>query len=190
MVGVDQHYTANFISNMSSIRTTKPFLSVNLNVSEVLCGTLLLITAVNGAGTSNTSTFVLPSLPDIRPVTASLGHQVWKVNGDTLVRVSFEVGSLCFSMLFLNSSMQPAELCINYPVTSYMLELTPMSGKVICLSLGVNETQVLLDILEENKMYAYSVTAINFVGNATTNSERVLCEFSIFYVINLLNNEL
>ena len=75
---------------MSSIRSTWPFLSLNQSIHSVPCGTSLLITAVNGAGESSPSTFVLPSLPDIGPVT-SLEHQVRKVNGDVLVRVSFGV---------------------------------------------------------------------------------------------------
>ena len=91
VTGVDQCYIVNFTSNMSSIMSTKPFLSLNLSIEDIQCGTSLLITAVNGAGESSLSIFVLPSLPDIRPVTASLEHQVWKVNGDVLVRVSFKV---------------------------------------------------------------------------------------------------
>ena len=90
MTGVDQYYIINFTSNMSSVISTKPFLSRNLSIEDIQCGTSLLITAVNGAGESSLGTLVLPSLPDIAPVIASLEHQVWKVNGDVLVRVSFE----------------------------------------------------------------------------------------------------
>ena len=90
MAGIDLYYNINFTSNMPSIRSTEPFLLLNQSVHDVPCGTSLLITAVNGAGESNPSTFVLPPLPDIAPVT-SLEHQVWKVNGDVLVRVSFKV---------------------------------------------------------------------------------------------------
>ena len=90
VAGIDLYYNINFTSNMSSIRSTKPSLSLNSSIHDVPCGTSLFITAVNGAGESTPSTFVLPSLPDIAPVT-SLEHQVWKVNGDVLVRVSFEV---------------------------------------------------------------------------------------------------
>ena len=91
VAGVDQYYTVNYNDNMSSIRLTKPFISLDQSIHDIQCGTSLLITAVNGAGESSPSTFVLPSLPDIGRVTASLKHQVWKVNGDVLVRVSFEV---------------------------------------------------------------------------------------------------
>ena len=91
VAGVDQYYIVNFTSNMSSVRLTKPFLSLNQSIHDVPCGTSLFITAVNGAGESSPSTLVLPSLPDIGRVTASLEHQVRKVNGDVLVRVSFKV---------------------------------------------------------------------------------------------------
>ena len=91
MTGVDQYYIVNFTSNMSSVISIKPFLSLNLSIEDIQCRTSLLITAVNGAGESSLSTLVLPSLPDIGPVSASLEHQAWKVNGDVLVRVSFEV---------------------------------------------------------------------------------------------------
>ena len=91
VTGVDQYYIINFTSNMSSVISTKPFLSLNQSIDDIQCGTSLLITAVNGAGESSLSTLVLPSLPDIAPVIASLEHQMWKVNGDVLVRVSFKV---------------------------------------------------------------------------------------------------
>ena len=91
MVGVDQYYIVNSTSNVSIIKSMKPFLSLNQGIHDIQCGTLLFITAVNGAGESSPSTFTLPSLPDIAPVTVSLQHQVWKVHGDILVRVSFEV---------------------------------------------------------------------------------------------------
>ena len=91
VAGVDQYYIINLTSNMSIIRTTKPFLTLNQSIHDIQCGTSLLITAVNGAGESSPSTFILPSLPDIGPVTASLEHQVWKVNGEIFIRVSFEV---------------------------------------------------------------------------------------------------
>ena len=91
VAGIDLYYNINFTSNMSSIRSTKSFLSLNASIHDVPCGTSLFITAVNGAGESSPSIFVLPSLPNIGPVTASLEHQVWKVDGDVMVRVSFEV---------------------------------------------------------------------------------------------------
>ena len=98
MAGIDLYYNINFTSNtMSSIRSTKPFLFLNQSIHDVPCGTSLFITAVNGAGESSPSIFVLPPLPDIVPVT-SFEHQVWKVNGDVLVRVSFEVS---FYLLYL-----------------------------------------------------------------------------------------
>ena len=98
VAGVDQYYIINFTNNMSIIRLTKPFLTLNQSIHDIQYGASLIITAVNGAGESSPSTFILPSLPDIGPVTASLEHQVWKVNGEILVRVSFEV-SLQFKLL-------------------------------------------------------------------------------------------
>ena len=98
VAGVDQYYIVNFTSNMPSVRLTKPFLSLIQSIHDIQCGISIIITAANGAGESSPSTFVLPSLPDIGPVTASLEHQVWKVDGDVLVRVSFEV---CFYFIIM-----------------------------------------------------------------------------------------
>ena len=57
------------------------------------CGLFLAyVIAVNGAGESDPSDNVsIPSLPDIRPVTESLTHQVWKYNGEIRVNISFKV---------------------------------------------------------------------------------------------------
>ena len=61
--------------------------------------------------------------------------------------------------------MQPAETCIYYPVKSYLLVLKSLSGKAIRFStLDCNETETFLNGLEDNKMYTYSVTAINTRG--------------------------
>ena len=50
------------------------------------------VKAVNGAGESDHSNNAsIPSLPDIRPVTDSLTHQVWKYNGEIRVNISFQV---------------------------------------------------------------------------------------------------
>ena len=52
------------------------------------------VRANNGAGSSELSSnesMVLPSLPDIEPVSSSLQHQLWKENGRIMVKVSFEV---------------------------------------------------------------------------------------------------
>ena len=73
--------------------------------------------------------------------------------------------------------MQPAETCIYYPVESYQLILKSLSGKVISFTLGSNKTEKFLNGLEDNKLYSYSITAINTIGNATTDSGRFLCEF-------------
>ena len=52
------------------------------------------VRANNGAGSSELSSnelMVLPSLPDIEPVSSSLQHQLWKENGRIMVKLSFEV---------------------------------------------------------------------------------------------------
>ena len=50
--------------------------------------------ANNGAGSSklsNNELMVLPSPPDIRPVSSSLQHKLRKENGSIMVKFSFEV---------------------------------------------------------------------------------------------------
>ena len=76
--------------------------------------------------------------------------------------------------------MQPAETCIFYPVERYLLVLKFLSGKasIVKFALGYNETETFLNGLEDNKMYMYSVTAINKIGNVTAHSEKVLSEFN------------
>ena len=52
------------------------------------------VRANNGAGSSELSSnesMVLPSLPDIEPVSSSLQHQLWKENGRVMVKLSSEV---------------------------------------------------------------------------------------------------
>ena len=52
------------------------------------------VRANNGAGSSELSSnesMVLPSLPDIEPISSSLQHQLWKENGRIMVKLSFEV---------------------------------------------------------------------------------------------------
>ena len=75
--------------------------------------------------------------------------------------------------------MQPAETCIYYPVKSYVLVLkSPLAaGQAINFALDCNLTEIFLNRLEDNN-YIYSITAINTIGNATTGSEKVLCEFN------------
>ena len=57
------------------------------------CGLFLAyVITVNGAGESDPSNNVsIPSLPDIRPVTDSFTHQIWKYNGEIRVNISFQV---------------------------------------------------------------------------------------------------
>ena len=65
------------------------------SMSTPICDTFIVsVEAVNGAGKSDPSdpiSVVLPSLPDITPVTASLGHQLWKDSGEIMVMISFKV---------------------------------------------------------------------------------------------------
>ena len=54
----------------------------------------ILVRANNGAGSSELSSnesMVLPSLPDIGPVSSSLQHKLRKENGSIMVKFSFEV---------------------------------------------------------------------------------------------------
>ena len=61
--------------------------------SSTGCGLFLAyVVAVNGAGESDPSNNVsIPSLPDMRRVTDSLTHRVWKYHGKIRVRISFVV---------------------------------------------------------------------------------------------------
>ena len=52
----------------------------------------------------------------------------------------------------------------------------PPSGKAIDFTLGYNQMVIILAELEDNKKYTYSVTAINNIGNATTDADVVLGE--------------
>ena len=74
--------------------------------------------------------------------------------------------------------MQPAETCIYHPVKSYLLVLKSPSRQALNFTLVCNETETLVNGLEDNKMYNYSVTAINRIGNATTDSDNILSEFN------------
>ena len=88
----------------------------------------------------------------------------------------------------LSLCVQPAETCIHYPVQSYLLVLMPPSEQAFCFTLGCNETETFVNGLEDNKMYSYFVTAINRIGNATTNSDNILSEFNsqLVLLFNLL----
>ena len=79
--------------------------------------------------------------------------------------------------------MQPAKTCIYHPVERYLLILKSISQKATIdkFTLGYNETEVFLNGLEDNKMYTYSVTAINRIGNVTTYAEKVLSKFNSYW---------
>ena len=79
--------------------------------------------------------------------------------------------------------MQPAIYCAEHPVTSYLL--TFRSGApwmVIDTTLAFNATEVVLgpqNGLKENQKYVYTITAINSIGNVTTDpsvNRNVICE--------------
>ena len=96
---VNQSYIVviNSTSNAEAIISETPLQHYIFNTpdSKSLCYTFVAtVKAVNGAGESNLSnevTFVVPSLPDIAPVSMSLRHEVWKVDGEIVVKLSFEV---------------------------------------------------------------------------------------------------
>ena len=133
---------------------------------------------MNGAGESAPSNNVtIPSLPDIAPVTASLRHQVWKSEGETMVNVSFEVSYSNILVKINNIILQPATSCMEYPVLSYLLALRSVqTGTVIYVFNDSNETEIVLghqDGLEENQKYVYKVTAINSIGNVTSHKKHL-----------------
>ena len=72
--------------------------------------------------------------------------------------------------------------CVEYPVLSYLLALrSEQTRMVINVSLGSNETEVVLgpqDGLKDNQKYVYNVTAINSVGNTTSEDNiRNVCKW-------------
>ena len=92
VTGVIQNYTVHFKSR--KVETTQLYYIYQLDMFATKCGEFLaFIKAVNGAGESDPSNNVtIPSLPDIGPVTTSLGHQVRKLaDGQIMVNVSLKV---------------------------------------------------------------------------------------------------
>ena len=84
-------------------------------------------------------------------------------------------------MLFKKQHLQPAMYCVEYPVLNYLIVLRS-EQMVINVSLDPNETdsEVVLgpqDGLEDNQKYVYTVTAINSIGNITSEENgKHLCE--------------
>ena len=81
-------------------------------------------------------------------------------------------------------AFQPARYCLEYPVLSYLLVLrSEQTGVFINISLGANETEVLLgpqDGLEENQKYVFTVTAVNNIGTTTSHQDgnnECICEY-------------
>ena len=172
-MGVDQNYTIVF--DTYSFETTQFYYVYQQNASDIKCSAYII--AVNGAGESDPSNNVsIPSLPDIGPVTASLTHQVWKYDGEIRVNVSFQVRCIlhinCEGVI-IHHHFQSAKYCLEYPVLSYLLVFRIEETRVfINISLGINETQVILGTrhgLEDNQKYVYIVNAINSIGMTTTD---------------------
>ena len=70
-------------------------------------------------------------------------------------------------------TIQPALYCEEHPVVEYLLKLKSLDEmfQAIELFLKPNETNIVLgreEGLIENRKYAYSVTAINVIGNTST----------------------
>ena len=84
-------------------------------------------------------------------------------------------------MIFKKRHLQPAISCVEYPVLRYLLVLrSEQTGKAINVSLDSNRTEGVLGPqsgLEDNQKYTYAVTAINSVGNTTSEIDRnYFCE--------------
>ena len=93
--GVDHNYTivihnVTFTSQEVLVETT-----TSLHYMFDKCGEFdVQVVAVNGAGQSapsNTVRVSLPLLPDITPVSQSLNHRVWKMDGRIMVLITFKV---------------------------------------------------------------------------------------------------
>ena len=100
LMGVKQNYSiiikdVALSEDVTITETVHPHYIFSGEMFAVMCDMFVVsVKAVNGAGVSDPSnnvTFVLPSLPDIAPVTASLRHQVWKYDKEIVAMVSFEV---------------------------------------------------------------------------------------------------
>ena len=81
-------------------------------------------------------------------------------------------------ILFLSFIVQPALFCVENPVLSYLLTMTPQeAGNAIEVSLGANETYLVLGPftgLVVGHKYDYTVTAFNVIGNTTSTMGRKL----------------
>ena len=67
--------------------------------------------------------------------------------------------------------LQPAVYCMDFPVQRYLLTLLSKQTKMI-VSLDSNNTETFIrfeDGLVENQIYMFAVTAINTIGNVTSD---------------------
>ena len=96
MTGVNQTYIIAF-KNFTN-QTASTYYTITLADLPTSCGLFLAyVKAVNGSGESDPSNNVsIPSLLDIRPVTDSLTHQVWKHYREIRVNISFQASELIF----------------------------------------------------------------------------------------------
>ena len=101
--GVNETYLIIFDTFV--VEPTQPYYTFQQNTSNIQCN--VYIKAVNGAGESDPSNNVsIPSLPDIRPVTDSLTHQVWKCHGEIRLTISFKVSVHFSSVIIMNYNMK------------------------------------------------------------------------------------
>ena len=93
--GVDHNYTIVIHNVTSTSQEVIIETTTSLHYMFYKCGEFdVQVIAVNGAGQSapsNTVWVSLPLLPDITPVSQSLNHRVWKVDGRIMVLITFEV---------------------------------------------------------------------------------------------------
>ena len=94
MTGMNQSYIIVFDEHIIQTPYTHHIFNqeITQQILQLIAAYFLaFVKAVNGAGESDHSNNVsIPSLPDIRPVTDSLTHQVWKHDGEIRVNISFD----------------------------------------------------------------------------------------------------
>ena len=78
-----------------------------------------------------------------------------------------------------------------YPVLSYAVVLkSNQTQRLVTLTVYTNETESILNTqvtLEDNQIYLYTVSAINSIGNVTTDENNLTCETACGLI---LSNEL
>ena len=96
--GVDHNYTIVIHNVTSTSQEVLVETTTSLHYMFDECGEFdIQVIAVNRAGQSalsNTVRVSLPLLPDITPVSQSLKHRVWKVDGRIMLLINFEVSNV------------------------------------------------------------------------------------------------